>query len=104
MEFKRRFHQRNLLIIWGWKRRYPRTNNTRKRRTNRNWYFENRYEDEATKTAKVEENEEEKNENTLPLSSSPYTFEDNDLSSLSENEEYVSNVGNKELPLTFFSS
>ena len=43
-------------------------------------------EDEATKTAKVEDNEEEKNRNIQPRSSSPHTFENNDLPSLSKNK------------------
>ena len=53
-------------------------------------------EDEATKTAKVEDNEEEKNENNLPSSSPPCTFEDNNLPTLLENEESESDVDDKE--------
>ena len=53
-------------------------------------------EDEATKTTKVKDIEEEKNEDTLPRLSPSYTFENNDLPSLSENEESSSDVDNKE--------
>ena len=53
-------------------------------------------EDEATKTTKVKDIEEEKNENTLPRLSPSYTFENNDLPSQSENEESSSDVDNKE--------
>ena len=41
-----------------------------------------------------------KNNNTIPRSSSPYTFEDNDIPSLSENENSASDVDNKELAKT----
>ena len=54
-------------------------------------------EDEATKTTKVKDIEEEKNEDTLPRLSPSYTFENDDLPSLSENEESASDVDNKEL-------
>ena len=57
-------------------------------------------EDKAIKTAKVEDNEEEKNENNLPWSSTPCTLEDNNLPSLSENEESASDVNDKELAQT----
>ena len=53
-------------------------------------------EDEATKTTKVKDIEEEKNEDTLPRLSPSYTFENNDLPSLSENEECSSDVDKKE--------
>ena len=53
-------------------------------------------EDEATKTTKVKDIEEEKNEDTLPRLSPSYTFENNDLPSLSENEESASDVDDKE--------
>ena len=53
-------------------------------------------EDEATKTTKVKDFEEEKNEDTLPRLSPSYTFENNDLPSQSENEESLSDVDNKE--------
>ena len=53
-------------------------------------------EDEATKTVKVEDNEEEKNENNIPRSSPLCTFEDKNLPSLSENEESASDVDDKE--------
>ena len=53
-------------------------------------------EDEATKTTKVKDIEEEKNEDTLPRLSPSYTFENNDLPSQSENEESSSDVDNKE--------
>ena len=57
-------------------------------------------EDEATKTVKVEDNEEEKNENNIPRSPLLCTFEDKNLPSLSENEESASDVDNKELAQT----
>ena len=69
------------LIYWRWKRRYPRTNNIRGRRTKKIDALGRDKEDEATKTAKVEDNEEEKNEY---------------MPSLSENEESTSDVDNKE--------
>ena len=53
-------------------------------------------EDEATKTDKVEDNEEEKYENNIPRSSPLCTFEDKNLPSLSENEESASDVDAKE--------
>ena len=53
-------------------------------------------EDEATKTTKVKDIEEEKNEDTLPRLSPSYTFENNELPSQSENEESSSDVDNKE--------
>ena len=53
-------------------------------------------EDEATKTTKLKDIEEEKNEDTLPRLSPSYTFEKNDLPSQSENEESSSDVDNKE--------
>ena len=53
-------------------------------------------EDEATITAEVKDFEEEKNEDTLPRLSPSYTFENNDLPSLSENEESASDVNDKE--------
>ena len=53
-------------------------------------------EDEATKTTKVKDIEEEKNEDTLPRLSPSYTFENNDLPSQSENGESSSDVDNKE--------
>ena len=53
-------------------------------------------EDEATKTVKVEDNEEEKYENNIPRSSPLCTFEDKNLPSLSENEESASDVDDKE--------
>ena len=53
-------------------------------------------EDEATKTDKVEENEEEKYENNIPRSSPLCTFEDKDLPSLSENEESACDVDDRE--------
>ena len=53
-------------------------------------------EDEATRTVKVEDNEEEKNENNIPRSPLLCTFEDKNLPSLSENEESASDVDDKE--------
>ena len=53
-------------------------------------------EDEATRTVKVEDNEEEKNENNIPRSPLIRTFKDKNLPSLSENEESASDVDDKE--------
>ena len=53
-------------------------------------------EDEATRTVKVEDNEEEKNENNIPRSPLLCTFKDKNLPSLSENEESASDVDDKE--------
>ena len=53
-------------------------------------------EDEATKTDKVEDNEEEKYENNIPRSSPLCSFEDKNLPSLSENEESASDVDDRE--------
>ena len=53
-------------------------------------------EDEATRTVKVEDNEEEKNDNNIPRSPLLCTFKDKNLPSLSENEESASDVDDKE--------
>ena len=53
-------------------------------------------EDEATKTDKVEDNEEEKYENNIPRSSPLCSFEDKNLPTLSENEESASDVDDRE--------
>ena len=52
-------------------------------------------EDEATKTAKVEDYEEEKKDINLRTSSPHYIFEDNDLPSLTETEESESDTEDK---------
>ena len=52
-------------------------------------------EDEATKTAKVEDNEEEKKDINPPTSSPLYIFKDNDLPSLTETEDSESDTENK---------
>ena len=53
-------------------------------------------EDEATKTDKFEDNEEEKYENNIPRSLPLCSFEDKNLHSLSENEESASDVDDRE--------
>ena len=52
-------------------------------------------EDKAIKTAKVEDNEEEKKDINPPTSSPLYIFKDNDLPSLTETEDSESDTENK---------
>ena len=82
--------------FWGWKKDTPELITLEEEEKKEIDALGNDTEDEATKTTKVKDIEEEKNEDTLPRLSPSYTFEKNDLPSQSKNEEFSSDVDNKE--------